>query len=139
MNISIIGLIIEEKHGHISLGSNAYPSPIFLILCTSTGLLMLFSLAHLLKRVSWIERAVAYIGRHTMFILFLHFIAFKLINWVQILVYHKEWYELATFPHLKTEHGWWIAYAVVGIGIPLLINVGWEMGKSIVIKLDNRK
>lgn len=129
---------MEEKNRHINLGSNEYPSPIFMIINTIIGLLLLYALSDWIRRILKVDKGIAYIGKHTMFILFLHFIAFKIINLIQVWVYKKEGYELATFPYLETEQGWWIAYAVVGIIIPLVINWLRERIKLLVFRIDKK-
>ena len=137
--ISIVGLYLEEKNGHISLGSNAYPSPGFMIISTMTGLLLLFALSNLFGEISKLVSGVlAYIGQHTMFILFLHFASFKIVNLIQVWVYQKEWYELATFPILETGGAWWILYTIVGITIPIMINCGWDQVKRLILKIDKK-
>lgn len=137
--VSAVVLFFAEKIGHISLGSNAYPSPLFLLGCTGVGIMFLLGAADLLCRVRFVKEAMVYIGQHTMFILFLHFLAFKSVNLLQVLVYRKEWYELAAFPTLEHRYGWWLAYTVAGIGIPLAVQVAWEQLKKKVLKLDGKK
>lgn len=66
---------------------------------------------------------LAIIGQNSIYILFLHFLSFKIINYIQVFLYHEETYLVATFPTLHCEGLWWIAYAIVGVGVPTTIGL----------------
>lgn len=60
-------------------------------------------------------------GKNTIYILFLHFLAFKLITYIQLRIYNLPNYSLASFPTLYINNGWWILYFLAGIIIPMII------------------
>lgn len=64
---------------------------------------------------------VDYIGQHTMPILILHFLSFKLVNYIGVLINGNPLFVTAGFP--TSYHGWiWtIVYTIVGIVLPLII------------------
>lgn len=76
-------------------------------------------------------RFLTFTGRHTLEILTWHFLCFKLVSLVIIAVYGLKIERLATFAIISTadlqEDGvdiawsfWWVAYMIVGAGIPIL-------------------
>lgn len=121
--------------GTISLGSNAYTSPFFLVLCSVIGWLWLYSLACLIEKARLLSKTLGYIGKHTLFVLFLHFISFKIITEIQILIYQEPAYLLASFPVFKTDGIWWIAYAIAGVTVPLCIEKTWRLIKGAILSI----
>lgn len=73
-----------------------------------------------------IKNAIMYIGKNTMPIIFLNFISFKVIIWLQIKLYQLPQYYLAAFP--SYAHDWWWKFFVcsVGILIPLGANIVYK-------------
>ena len=80
-----------------------------------------------------VRRLLNFIGRHTFEVLTWHFLCFKIVSLLIIVLYDLPIERLATFPCIKAchlrEHGvdidwslWWWAYLVVGVGIP----IGWQ-------------
>ena len=85
-------------------------------------------LALLLQRLSFVgNKAIAYISIHSVPIIALHFLCFKIINAVVVIVTEQKKYMTAAFPVLMHTDAWWIAYAAVGIGIPILLD--WMVRK----------
>ena len=90
--------------------------------------MMLYGVALLLQRLSFVgNKAIAYISIHSVPIIALHFLCFKIINAVVVIVTEQKKYMTAAFPVLMHTDAWWIAYAAVGIGIPLLLD--WMVRK----------
>lgn len=72
-----------------------------------------------------IASLLGYIGDKTLYILTFHFLAFKLVSYVNIEYSHLPLNSLAQFPVLKTTNSWmWIVYTLVGIFLSLGI---WEL------------
>ena len=69
-----------------------------------------------------INNLVEYIGNNTLTILTFHFISFKLISLLIIIQNNLPIDMLSQFPVIAdfAYDGWWIAYAIIGIAIPLL-------------------
>lgn len=63
----------------------------------------------------------AYIGRHTLVILTLHFVSFKLFTLVLIFMGEASVESLMCHPVPKNFSEWyWICYTITGIGVPLI-------------------
>ena len=68
-----------------------------------------------------------YIGKNTLQILALHFMSFKIVSIVVILVYNLPFEMLSEFPVIKYHQEiTWPIYSLIGISIPLLIKVGYD-------------
>lgn len=119
--VSFIFLVFASSLGHISMVNNTYKSPIFLILCSTTGIYVSIYISQLIDRViksSWI----VYIGQNTIIIMVLHFLAFKIVTLIQVIIYNEPLYMLAKFPVLYSGKWWWILYSLIGIGLPLILS-----------------
>lgn len=70
----------------------------------------------------WIINLIDYIGKNTITILTFHFLSFKLISLLIIIIYDLPVDMLSQFPVIMdfARDGWWIAYAITGITIPIL-------------------
>lgn len=118
--VCIIILAIMNCMGNIDLSMNQYQNGLFLIACSLIGWIMLIEVALLIEKYQ-ISRLFCFIGESTIWILFLHFAAFKFINVLQVYIYNLPVYRIASYPTLITDKGWWIIYTIVGVFIPLLV------------------
>lgn len=118
--------------GSISLGSNKYDNPVFLLVASLSGWFMLYEAATLIKRNQGFANIMAYIGKNTLPIVVLHFLAFKLVSLLAVLITGEELYCIAAFPVLYIDFGWRVLYIIVGIALPLIVNRIWvELRKRI--------
>lgn len=79
-----------------------------------------------LAQVTWIasSKILLVIGRNTLDIMALHFMVFKLVSWMVILVYNLPISRLAEYPVLLGVGGfWWLLYTAVGITLPTIFSV----------------
>lgn len=110
------------RRGNVYLVNNRYPSILFLVLSSLCGWYLLMSIS----QVEWFGRIGAvYVGRHTMPLLIFHFLAFKLVTAVGVLVAGEPLSRIGAFPVLNYGFWWGLAYAFFGVGIPLVINAAW--------------
>lgn len=120
--LGIPAFYIAGRYGGISLNLNTYPSWQFLLFCSLMGWVWLLAVAmcftHKKRRI---KDVVTYIGRRSIYILFLHFLAFRPVVALQLLVYHEPAFLLASFPILVKGGSWWVLYTIAGVGLPLLV------------------
>lgn len=119
-------LFWAAHYEHVAIAVNKYNNPLLLIIVSISGWFLIWSIAELFNNFTWNQKMV-YIGQHTLPILFLQFLAFKLVTLIQVQVYHLESYRLASFPTYRTDSGWWILYTFTGIAIPLLMEYIFKM------------
>jgi fucose 4-O-acetylase-like acetyltransferase len=97
--------------------------PVFLILVTVLGMVMLEGFAVDLEN-NKLGGALAYIGKHTMTILFLHILAFKLVSIFYCIATATPMYMVASWPVLFGVSEWVkIAYTIVGVAVPVFIDL----------------
>lgn len=76
---------------------------------------------YIASKEGWIKDMLVYVGNNTLTVLTWHFLCFKIVSLVIILVYNLPIEQLACFPIIPEYASWWIAYFVVGTGVPLAI------------------
>lgn len=88
-----------------------------------SGTILTVNISQALEKYE-IKHFLYYIGQNTMVIFALHMLCFKIGNLIKIGIYEMPIYHLAEF-QIIYEHNslFWIVYTIIGISIPLLINV----------------
>ena len=74
--------------------------------------------------------AIVCCGQNSMAIVVLHFLCFKIISLVGVVVYNQPREGIAAFPVLYEQGAWWIAYMFAGIIVPVLLSVMWKKLKG---------
>lgn len=105
----------------INLATNNYYNPILLIIFALSGFTFTLYISKCLNNIRFYSQIFAFLGTKTIPILCLHFLFFKLITYIQVMLYSLPIYRLASFPCYYTEY-WWILYTIVGIVGPLVTN-----------------
>ena len=83
---------------------------------------VIYLIKYLGKRV---VNVLDYVGKKTLYILIFHFISFKLVTLVLIMIAQKPLTELTSFPVIGNGYSFsWVIYSIVGVIIPLLIEEG---------------
>ena len=77
----------------------------------------------------------AYIGRRSLTIMALHFLAFKIVSAFYSVLHGAPLYWFAKLPVITGSDGWWIAYSIAGIGIPLIFGA---LSASLVERIRRR-
>ena len=73
-----------------------------------------------------------FIGKRTLYILIFHFISFKIVSLVYIIINKTPFTELASFPIVENDNKYlWIIYSIVGVIAPLLIKQGIDKTSSL--------
>lgn len=95
-----------------------------------SGIYMALYISKLVNNTK-IKNLMYYIGKNTLIILSLHFLTFKLVSLLQIVIYHLPIKHLAEYPTIENSNSFfWIIYSLAGITIPLLIHYIYDKIKS---------
>lgn len=102
-----------------------------------SGIMLTFYISNYIeKKCTIIKYALYYIGNHTLDILALHFLSFRLVSCIIVVIYGMNVSHIAEHPVIKTIYAsnsyWWISYSIVGIVIPLLFNYMWKIVMSTI-------
>ena len=105
---------------------------VFYIPMAFMGIYATYGLSYYLERYRF-KTLLYYIGKHTMQILALHFLAFKLVSLIIIHIYSMPTGRLSEFPVIsyKTEVFWWL-YSFVGIVCPLMLYQVYRYAKRAI-------
>ena len=128
-SVTLTVLLICNRYGSVDLSEGVYTAPWFYLLCAMSGWFLIYSVSVGVCKFSRLANATCLVGRHTVCIIGLHFLAFKIITYLQICIYDLPIEKLSTFPYLIAEPFWWVAYTVIGVGAPLLIDLGYKRVK----------
>lgn len=114
-------LLYLDHMGSVHLGTNYYETPLFLLFTSLTGWFMLYEISYFLVGTRC-GKVIEAAGANSLIIMIFHFLSFKLVSLVGILLEHKPFYLMAAFPVFYNDGVWWIFYTVVGVGLPVLVN-----------------
>ncbi|WP_252228862.1 MULTISPECIES: acyltransferase family protein [unclassified Clostridium] len=139
--LCFIFLIFGSFKGKIDLVSNAIINPLFLIFNSYIGIYLIIGISEFLCNTKKEFKLIRYIGNNTIPILCLHFLMFRIVNYMQVVLYNLPYYRIASHPILNGQNGWWILYSISGIVLPLLIkNIVLNIKRAIMncqVKCDN--
>lgn len=122
--LTMMFLFIRLGVGRVNYARGDIKSGGYLFLYSMMGWFFLYAVSQMLsERESLLQDIILYIGKHSMPILLMHQISFKIVTLIQIILYKKPGYMLGSFPVLYKDYGWWIIYSVVGVCVPLLVYV----------------
>lgn len=128
---SLIILLTYGNKGTLGVGSNSIINPLFFATMSITGFLFIYSISKILVKLFYLKyekffNLFIFIGRNTLIILFLHFLAFKVVTLFQILLTNKPFIYLSCFPVADPTHGQWIMYVLAGLTLPLIYQLIYE-------------
>lgn len=122
---SFMILLICQRTGKITLNGNHYNNPVFLLIASLSGWSLIYILSEKIEKIKWLQW-LSKVGKHSLSIMILHLISFKLVTLIQLAIYKEPIDYLAVYPVLHSDHGWWLAYAVIGVVIPLVAVYGYS-------------
>lgn len=93
--LSFLILALAVQIGNVDLANNSYRDPVFLVCCALAGWELIWQVAVFLSRLAPAKRLMSFLGKNTMPILILHFLAFKVVTWCGIQAFGMESYLLA--------------------------------------------
>lgn len=115
---------------------NELITPSYFIAASLAGFIFTGCLSKIIARSTFYSHSLAYVGRHTLIILFTHIIAFKIVGLFQIYFYRLNILEISNYPICYKDRLSWIYYTIAGIGLPLLYEF---IGSKAVLYNERRK
>ena len=81
--------------------------------------------------------ALDFVGKKTLYVLIFHFISFKLVSFVYIIITNRPITQLSSFPVIENDTLFlWIIYSIVGVTVPLVIKYGMDKISSLCESCD---
>lgn len=131
--ISVVLITVGSVYWHGDMLTVEHYNLIPYCFTAIVGSLMILSLCHLLEKKNLISKSLSYAGNRTLDILTWHFLSFKAVSLIIIMLYGLSIHQLGEFPIIKeySHKGWWLVYTFGGVFIPLLI-------EKIIVGIKNR-
>lgn len=114
-----LALLVFSPLDRVEMGVGSIGSLPLFVLVSYGGWFMLWGLASLLKGP--VADAIAYCGRHSVWIVALHFLAFKPVIVIYLLCTGGSMAKLSSFP-IMYKPWLWIAYTIAGVALPLAVH-----------------
>lgn len=130
LSVAFIILLVCNKYGSISLVKNSYVNPLYFLIVSFIGWQFLYEIAFFMGKVSIIRKAFVYLGQNTLSLVIFHFLSFKIVSYIGVLIKGQPLCLVAAFPILYEGGAWWIAYTLVGILVPIGLNALWKKLKN---------
>lgn len=122
-----VALCVLCKFERLGLAQNRYNNGITLILASAIGWYFVLAFANLIRMYAGrISDCFSYVGMRTLPILIYHMIAMKMVTVLAV------WYRgdseelLSRIPTGYCGYRWLMVYSIVGVGLPLLLDTGWN-------------
>ena len=120
---SIISLNILYFWGSVSINSNYFSNPVFLLTSSFLGIYMVIFISKKIEsKFSFMKIILAYIGRHTLPIVAMHFISFKVVMLVQYFCGNITYNQLGSLTGANNSNILYLFYVACGVIIPLIID-----------------
>ncbi len=98
----------------------------YLLTGVSGTILILYISKVIEKRLLLISRCLYYIGNHTLIILALHFLCFKVVSYIITVLYSMDYTHIAEHPVINNLEDtgvlWWVFYTLIGVVLPLVFS-----------------
>lgn len=120
--ISIVLLYYYFENG-ISMGCGYNKVFPYSISAVSGIIVTLYVSKMIEKRILMVNKILYCIGNHTLVILALHFLAFRLVSFFLVLAYGMDFRLVAEHPVITNENlpsFWWIVYSIAGVVTPIV-------------------
>lgn len=146
--IALTPIVITIGVGFMLLGTFFWHQQMLSLKCktiipyTITAVIGSYLTLYLVKRIKWINfrylyTIFLYIGNNTLVIFIWHFLSFKIVSLLVILLYNFPISRMSEFPVLNDipNKGWWFAYSMIGVCFPLVINKSINLAKVLFLKV----
>lgn len=138
---ALIALELLLIHKPEFMGLSPTQLPVF-ILPALAGTMMIYDLSRIIIAFAprFISRLLEFIGEHTMSIMALHFLSFKIVSFGLIKAFHLPIVRLADFPVIFDYANIVVSllYTIVGVFVPLSMVGIWLRGKRMIVCVKSK-
>lgn len=113
-------LVICSLNNSISIAGRNITNPIFYLMVSLLGFTLVYIVSHFINN-NYFKRVFIFLGQHTIPILALHTLAFKIITYIQVYIYDNDIIALSSYPVLNNSLMWSVLYTVAGVLVPVVI------------------
>lgn len=142
--LSLLFIAVGVRYWYTSMTGCKYWQFIPYALSSIGGTLVIFNISHWLEKYPKMKivSILTYTGGYTFNVLTWHFISFKVVSLLLIVIYVLSIDQLECFPTIVEYalDGWWLVYTVAGVGIPIVWTYYFHRLKSVYFsKSKNEK
>ncbi|MDY4850492.1 MAG: acyltransferase family protein [Paludibacteraceae bacterium] len=121
--IGVFVLVISKGllNLHIDMRINNYSNLLLWQVCSFLGIYLTMYLSLLSHKIPLVAKTLCYLGKHSLSIFIGHIICFKLVDLLLVNGFGYNGQNLSVWGNLSCAWYWELAYFIVGITIPLLI------------------
>lgn len=121
LGIILYGFMKIGLLAHLQPGNINNESSVVILVIAFIGSIMVYCFSKSLVD-SIFSKPIMLCGDHSFSIMLLHFLSFKLINYVQCIVYGYQFTHIADFPVIRyTDISWFWGYVISGSMLPLIM------------------
>lgn len=113
-------LVICSLNNSISIAGRNITNPIFYLMVSLLGFTLVYIVSHFINN-NYLREFFIFLGQHTIPILALHTLAFKIITYIQVYIYDNDIIALSSYPVLNNSLMWSVLYTVAGVLVPVVI------------------
>lgn len=123
----VMGLVLYVHtemgiYGRLQPANINNESVVSIMLVAMTGCAFVYAMAKVVAETQ-MGKVLAMIGDYSFSIMLLHFLSFKVVNYVYCGLYHLPFQQIASFPTIKYEdYSWFVMYLIAGVFIPILLS-----------------
>lgn len=131
---SIVGLNILYFLGTISINSNYFKNPLFLLICSLFGIYMVMYISKYIENhLQYLTFILSYIGKNTLPIVALHFVSFKIVMLIQYYFGSISFSELGILKGANNSNFLYILYVITGVFVPLGVDYIINYTKKVLL------
>lgn len=119
--ISVVATLVCAQVNNVDMSQGEYGNPLLFLMSSAAGFLMTIYASELISKTSHCKRFLSCLGTSTMWVLVLHFFAFRIISLLQIAIYGDKFGAIFYHPCNRISGLWPLIYASFGILFPLLL------------------
>lgn len=144
MNIVFAVIVgIGSVYWPASMLSLTYVRMLPYVVTSIMGVLVILNIGQHLSQCehSKIKQFLVYVGNYTFNVLTWHFLSMKLVSLMLIAIYGLPIKRLSEFPVIAeyAKLGWWIAYFVVGVAVPIIWTYYYHLFKDRLMNSSTNK
>ena len=137
---SFLLLLLLNQFGRVDLSMGFFTNLPYFAVVSSFGYAMVISISYCIEKFWVLRIPLEYLGKHTMCIIVLHLLSFKVVSYIYVFATKSDSMLLASFPVLdNTARYLWMAYSVVGIVLPVICYQFYRAIRGTARKLMERK
>lgn len=134
MVASFLLLLILSQFGSVAINDGEITNVLFYLIASFAGWILLWSISKVIK--GKVSVGLSYVGQRSISIVLLHLISFKIATYLYIAITGGDILLLASYPVLNDVPFLWILYSVVGVIVPIVLDVGYLRCKNSLLNKE---